>query len=328
MSLLFTSSPPKFSKKEVYNFLKKRYRLNGNLYHLDSDRDQNFLLKTSSKKYLIKIYNNFEELKAIQIQRSMIEFIRRENFQYQIPKIFGKIKNIQRNDINYFTSIFHFIEGKQLNNEKLNLNNYRDMGIFLGNFSRILSRFKHKRLSRIFKWDVRNIKFLKNKIQFIDGEGNRYFVNDIIRRYNKITDKFKKRLRYSFIHNDVNDQNILIHPDGKIKGIIDFGDVTYSYTLLEAAICMSYIGQDKKNPIKIWESFLEGYLSKYSLTQEEIMVLPTMISARLCLSVIMCSWRKKIFPENNYLTISEKKSWGLLNFLKKRHKTNLFNNFI
>ena len=100
-------------------------------------------------------------------------------------------------------------------------------------------------------------------------------------------EEVKPELRYSFIHNDANNQNILIHPNGKIKGIIDFGDVTYSYTMLEAAVCMSYIGRGHNDPIKVWESFLEGYL--VNLIKEEIKLLPIMISARICLSIIMCS---------------------------------------
>ena len=94
--------------------------------------------------------------------------------------------------------------------------------------------------------------------------------------------------------------------------------------MLEAAVCMSYIGQGHNNLIKVWKRFLEGYLSEYQLKEEEIMLLPIMISARICLSIIMCSWRKKIFPQNTYLIIFEKTSWELLNFLKKNHLISLF----
>ena len=100
--------------------------------------------------------------------------------------------------------------------------------------------------------------------------------------------------------------------------------MTYSYTMLEAAVCMSYIGRGHNDPIKVWESFIEGYLSKFQLKEEEIKLLPIMISARICLSIIMCSWRKKIFPENTYLTTSEKTSWKLLNFLKENDPVSLF----
>ena len=324
MSLLFTSSPPKFSKKEIIIFIKNEYSIDGVISSCESDRDQNFLLTTNNGKYLFKIYNNHESLDTIIMQHSLIKFLIRNKFKYQTPKPFGNIREILKDDIVYYSSMFHFIDGEQLSNKKLGFENYRKMGIFLGEFSKTVSMFKHKNLSRHFEWDTRQIKYQEHRLKYIDNKQNRMLVSSFIARYNKTIKEVKPELRYSFIHNDANNQNILIHPNGKIKGIIDFGDVTYSYTMLEAAVCMSYIGRGHNDPIKVWESFIEGYLSKFQLKGEEIKLLPTMISARICLSIIMCSWRKKIFPENTYLTISEKTSWELLNFLEENDQVSLF----
>ena len=323
MSLLFTTPPPKFSKKEILILLKNEYSIDGMISSFESDRDQNFLLTTNDGKYLFKIYNNHENLDTIKMQRSLLKFLIRNNFRYQIPKPFGNVGEILKEDLVYYSSMFHFIDGEQLSNEKLGFENYRAMGIFLGNFSKTVSMFKHKNLSRHFEWDTRQIKYLKDKLNYIDDTQNRILVSNFISKYYRAVEEVKTELRYSFIHNDANNQNILIHPNGKLIGIIDFGDVTYSYTMLEAAVCMSYIGRGHHNPIKIWKSFLEGYLSEYQLKDEEIRLLPIMISARICLSIIMCSWRKKIFPENTYLTISEKTSWELLNFLKENDPISL-----
>ena len=69
--------------------------------------------------------------------------------------------------------MFHFIDGEQLSNKKLGFENYRAMGIFLGNFSKTVSMFKHKNLSRHFEWDTRQIKYLKDKLKYIDDTQNR-----------------------------------------------------------------------------------------------------------------------------------------------------------
>jgi Ser/Thr protein kinase RdoA (MazF antagonist) len=63
--------------------------------------------------------------------------------------------------------------------------------------------------------------------------------------------------------------------------------------------------------------FLEGYQAIFPLYEEEIFWLGQMICLRLCLSVTMSAWRKTIFPSNTYLTISEKSTWELLDYLKK-----------
>ena len=44
----------------------------------------------------------------------------------------------------------------------------------------------------------------------------------------------------------------------KPSGIIDFGDMVYSFTVLEAAVCMSYLGQNSKNCLNNMFFFLKG----------------------------------------------------------------------
>ena len=124
-------------------------------------------------------------------------------------------------------------------------------------------------------------------------------------------------MRKSIIHNDGNDHNIILNKAGSLKGIIDFGDIIHSFTVLEAAVCMAYIGQKNKKPLESMKVFLEGYQAIFPLYEEEIFWLGQMICLRLCLSVTMSAWRKTIFPSNTYLTISEKSTWELLDYLKK-----------
>ena len=146
MALLFTSPPPKFSKKDILILIKNEYSMDGMISNCESDRDQNFLFTTTDGKYLFKIYNNHEHLDTIKMQRSLIKFLIRNNFKYKIPKPFGNIGEILKDDIVYYSSMFHFIDGEQLSNKKLAFENYREIGIFLGNFSKTVSMFIHKNL--------------------------------------------------------------------------------------------------------------------------------------------------------------------------------------
>ena len=49
----------------------------------------------------------------------------------------------------------------------------------------------------------------------------------------------------SVIHNDCNDHNIIVN-EKKAMGIIDFGDMVYSFQVLEPAVCMAYLALNKK----------------------------------------------------------------------------------
>ena len=63
-----------------------------------------------------------------------------------------------------------------------------------------------------------------------------------------------KYLRKSLIHNDDNDNNILVDCDEerplKVSGLIDFGDMVYSYTVFELAVALAYAMFDTKDQIQ------------------------------------------------------------------------------
>ena len=59
------------------------------------------------------------------MQRLLIKFLIRNNFEYQIPKPFGNIGKVLKDDLDYYSSMFHFIDGEQLSNKKLGFENYR-----------------------------------------------------------------------------------------------------------------------------------------------------------------------------------------------------------
>ena len=44
---------------------------------------------------------------------------------------------------------------------------------------------------------------------------------------------------------------------------------------------------------------------------------------RICSTATMSAWRKKLFPKNKYLTISEKPAWSALEKLSKVNLNNL-----
>ena len=94
--------------------------------------------------------------------------------------------------------------------------------------------------------DRRGRLFLKMINQYLDHYNSHVLIND-------------QHLVKMVIHNDGNDHNILINPSGKINGIIDFGDMIYSYRVLEPAVSMAYVAIEKDNPLPLIGSLLKGY---------------------------------------------------------------------
>ena len=130
--------------------------------------------------------------------------------------------------------------------------------------------------------------------------------------YNKqvlINDEHLKKI---IIHNDGNDQNIIINSSRKIAGIIDFGDMIYSYRVLEPAVSMAYVAIEKDNPLPLIASILKGYNEIMPLNIYELKSVVYLMCLRLCISISMATYRKKMFPKNKYLIVSESKARNFL----------------
>ncbi|NQV15619.1 aminotransferase class III-fold pyridoxal phosphate-dependent enzyme, partial [bacterium] len=119
------------------------------------------------------------------------------------------------------------------------------------------------------------------------------------------------QLRKSIIHNDANEWNVLVN-NGKVSGLIDFGDLAYSPLINELAVTIAYACFDKEHPLDWAATILKSYHQIIALEENEIAVLYYLISARLCISVCNAAHSKKKDSDNVYAFVSEKQAWKML----------------
>ena len=100
--------------------------------------------------------------------------------------------------------------------------------------------------------------------------------------------------------------------NNEVSGIIDFGDLAYSYLINELAVAITYACYDKDDPIK-WACYLlESYHHILPIQENEVAVLYYLIASRLCISVCNSAHSKKVNPDNVYASVSEKFAWQML----------------
>ena len=314
---IFTTHPPNIDPLTIKKHLKTHYDVEGELAFFPSDRDQIISIKADKKQYVLKIYNFFEDLYNVEMQILALNHIQDVRFSFDIPIPIQGIKSIEHINKEYISCLFSYIQGNLLLKLDEGKKHLRGIGVLMGSLSQSLSEFNHKGRSGDFPWDIQNIKFLKKNLNHIESRDEVLILKDFIKGYETNVSPVKNKIRKSIIHNDGNKNNIILNAKGQIKGIIDFGDMTNSFTVCDPAICISYIIQNSKTHSSDIKQFLDGYLSVYDLNSYELRCLPYLICVRLSISVTMAAWRKKLFPKNKYLTISEKPAWSLIHLLKK-----------
>ncbi|MEZ4606551.1 MAG: aminotransferase class III-fold pyridoxal phosphate-dependent enzyme, partial [Deinococcales bacterium] len=156
---------------------------------------------------------------------------------------------------------------------------------------------------------------IAQNLSYLKGS-DKTLVESFLKDFRNLSPHFAN-LRQSVIHGDVNDYNLLVNPElEEVSGIIDFGDIVYSYTLCELANACAYIMMKKTDPIKAALPVIAGYHSSYPLSDEELCCLFAFIYIRLCLSVSMAAKQTSQDPNNSYLSISQEGAWQLLKQLR------------
>lgn len=111
-------------------------------------------------------------------------------------------------------------------------------------------------------------------------------------------------LRMGFIYNDANEWNILLR-DGKIAGLIDFGDCCYSWIVNDLAVGLAYALMGQPDPLGTAATVIAAYCTESDLTPMEADLLYYLIAGRLCMSLCNSAVARQEQPGSEYVSISE-----------------------
>jgi Ser/Thr protein kinase RdoA (MazF antagonist) len=274
---------------------------------LPSERDQNFLITNSAEeKFVLKIANASEEAAFLEAQNAVLKHLAdRISFCQRLVLASSgeELVSVQGLDgARHLVRVVHYLDGvplAQVNAQPPEL--LRDLGRKLGQLDRALADFDHAAAHRDFHWDLAH----GNRILEEYGELVRDLqLRELIGKH-RVT--FDSELRRSVIHGDANDYNVLVDPErAEVIGLIDFGDMVYSYTVGNLAVALAYVVLDKTDPRAAAKEVVEGYTSEFALTQEELTALWPLVLMRLCMSVCLAAHQQQQRPDNKYLGVSQR----------------------
>ena len=328
---------PRFSEQDAVRLAHDFFGLDVSAGQLPSERDQNFHLTCrTGEQYVLKVANATESIEVLEFQNQVMMHIagnkdRLEQGVAAAPQICENINGGQIMSVDGFEGATHFVRlltylpGKPFARVKPHdADLLTGLGRFFGNLDRILEDFDHPAAHRDFHWDLKNAGRVVNRyIGLIDDPVKSDLIQRLLERFQTQSEPKLGRLRTSIIHNDANDYNVLVEPHGKwrnrVSGVIDFGDMVFTYTIGEAAIACAYAMLNKADPLAAAAHIVAGYHQNRPLSGQELAVLFDLICMRLCMSVCHAANQTRFEPDNEYLRISEKPVWALLEKLQHIH---------
>ncbi len=265
-----------------------------------SERDQNFRIGAG---HVLKIANAGESREFLELQNEVLALLAGAGGDLEWPSA-GPIAEAGGHLVRLLTWVpgVCLAEARPHTAELL-----RSLGRALARMDRALAGFDRPAAHRRFHWDLREAAQAREFLPLLPP-ARRALVEPLFAAWERVD---WARLPHSVIHGDANDYNVLVR-DGRVVSILDFGDMVWSATVCNLAVALAYAMLDEQDPIAAAAAVTAGYRELRPLSEAELDALYPLAAARLAMSVCYCAWQAQEAPENEYLNISNRPAWALL----------------
>nr|NQU89219.1 phosphotransferase [Bacteroidota bacterium] len=314
------------STKQAEEIALDLYGITGEVTPLPGELDFNFRIKTNTGSFILKIsrpdvfddFIDFQQNILIHLQLSMPKITSPQI----IPDIHGNgtgtISDYQGKERK--VRLLTWIDGRLwsgVNPQKAEL--LFSLGEQAGKITKALQGFDHPYAHREFEWDLSQAEWTIQHTDLFDGD-NKTIVQFFQERFINNLPKIKSQ-RHGVVHNDANDNNVVVSDDlinPEVISIIDYGDAIHTAIINDLAITIAYAVMNKPDVLSAALPVVRAYHKSFPLLEEELELLYTLIVMRLVISVTKSAINKLKEPDNQYLLVSEKPAWVVL---KKWYQT-------
>ena len=263
----------KFELGFVEKLVFSNYKIRSKAIQVNGEIDDNFKLVSKNNIFFFKIYPKNTDKEFVKFQIDILHSLKKNkktsnNIAILNGNIIGSFQD-HDNNLRFFR-MNSWIEGRLWSKvNPINKSLKFELGEISANILKELKKVKKEYFRENFEWDLQNFLWTEKYINEIDIS-KRNVVKKLISNFKHQEEKYKQ-LRKSIIHNDINDNNIIVSEDLKvpsINGIIDFGDCTHTQLINEVAILCTYAIIGSKNPLISACEVLEGFNNSLKIKEE------------------------------------------------------------
>ena len=333
-----TLAPPRFTVAGARALVANRWGggLAGELTPLPSERDQNFRVTAPNGAcFVLKISAAAEDARVLDCQQEVVKRLAAAVPGYDFPVSVtdrggaAVVGSAGPDGGSHLVRLLRYVNGVPLaavprHSPAL----LEEAGAFLGAMTQALAGFDHPGAHRDLRWDLRVARRVIDQCEgAVTAPERRRNLAAILAVVDREVAPLLPHLRTSVVHNDANDNNILVSPadpgdpwpERRVAGIVDFGDVVHSFTVAEVAVAAAYTMLHTRDPLAAAAHVVRGFHGHFPLSEPEIAALFPLTCLRLCLSAVLAAHQRKQQPDNHYLSVSEPPVWELLARLEGVH---------
>jgi 4-aminobutyrate aminotransferase-like enzyme len=299
------TSPPRFSAEEVAAIAADLFDLRGEVRDLGSERDQTFLVGDG----VLKISNTGEDPMILDLEAKALEHIARVDPQLPIARQVG-----EGTSGGHLIRVFERMPGTS-GGPDLTDDAVRAFTAMHARLTRALRGFFHPAAGRDLLWNPGHAPRLRPLAASIQDADRRKIVERVLDRYEERVLPRWAFLPAQVVHCDFTTDNVLFDEGGRVTGITDFGDMSFSAQAGDFAIDVVSLlrGRPVDDVFRVARIAIDGYSSRIPFEDEELDLLGDLVAARLAALVTISAWRVERYPENaEYIQSWDDDSWTLL----------------
>ncbi|HEV8697682.1 MAG TPA: aminotransferase class III-fold pyridoxal phosphate-dependent enzyme [Candidatus Limnocylindrales bacterium] len=158
---------------------------------------------------------------------------------------------------------------------------------------RALRGFFHPAARRTMLWDVQHTAQIRELLETIRDPSHRELVERALDRFDTAVTPVWPSLRAQVIHGDLTTDNALVDDDGRITGIIDFGDMSHTALVTDIASLLDSLlnGRDGDELFRAGRLVLDGYQRITPLEPVELALTGELLAARAAVTIAISSFR-------------------------------------
>jgi 4-aminobutyrate aminotransferase-like enzyme/Ser/Thr protein kinase RdoA (MazF antagonist) len=330
MTSVLEATPPSFSADDVARIAAELFGLDGMVKDLGSERDQTFLAEGPAGSGVIKISNLGEQAATLDLEAEAILHILRVDPElpvaqpHQVSEAAGAAAyrtTVEGRDGTHFVRLFERLHGRSgggTGAPDLSDGAVRAYGEIHARLNLALRGFFHPAAGRELLWDLAHAARLRQHLEDIADREKRRLVDAVLDRYEEHAAPRWPRLRAQVVHGDLNLDNVLLDDEGRICGIVDFGDAVHTAQVADFAVDLASLmrGRQADEVFRVGRIAIDGYSSRVPLEPEELELLGDLVATRLAQIVVISAWRVARYPENAANIQSwDADSWRLLELI-------------
>jgi len=166
-------------------------------------------------------------------------------------------------------------------------------GTTTARLGRALRGFIHPRAQRTMLWDVQHAGRTRPMVAAIHDPRRRELVERVLDRYTAVLEPAWPSLRAQVVHGDLTSDNALTDEEGRITGIVDFGDMSHSALLIDLASVLDSLcaGRGPDELFRTARLVIDGHERITPLEPDERRLLGEMWATRAAVTIAISSWR-------------------------------------